>query len=113
MGMSSDRSFARELLSMGRRFAADLTRSIVSRHADENYDAGFDEAAHICKNVLAEVIDGLMAKMKSGTLSKQEQALYARLTELAAEMDERLWSTRVAEPTGDNPPQPAGTRPRQ
>lgn len=51
--------------------------------------------------------------MKSGNLSKQEQALYARLTELTAEMDERLQNVCQEEPTGDALPQPSGARPGQ
>lgn len=64
------------------------------------YDRGFNEAAQICMGVLSDATDGLLARMKSGNLSKQEQALYARLTELTAEMDERLQNACQPEPTG-------------
>ncbi|MEU0112780.1 hypothetical protein ABZ137_03400 [Streptomyces bobili] len=65
------------------------------------YDRGFDEAAQICMGVLSDATEELLARMKSGNLSKQEQALYARLTGLTAEMDESLRNTRQEEPTGD------------
>uniref|UniRef100_A0AAU2VR38 Uncharacterized protein n=1 Tax=Streptomyces sp. NBC_00008 TaxID=2903610 RepID=A0AAU2VR38_9ACTN len=62
------------------------------------YDRGFNEAAQICMNVLSDTTAGLLAKMKAGNLSKPEQALYARLTELTAEMDERLQNACQPEP---------------
>ncbi|MEU2607734.1 hypothetical protein [Streptomyces albus] len=74
------------------------------------YDRGFNEAAQICMDVLSDATDELLAKMKSGNLSKQEQALYARLTELTAEMDERFRNACQEEPTGDTLPQPSGAR---
>ncbi|WP_326773019.1 hypothetical protein [Streptomyces sp. NBC_01445] len=77
------------------------------------YDRGFDEAAQTCLGVLSDAMDELLARMKSGNLSEQEQVLYARLTELRAEMDERLRNACQEEPTGDALPQPSGARPGQ
>ncbi|MBW5247468.1 hypothetical protein JGS39_00240 [Streptomyces sp. P01-B04] len=77
------------------------------------YDLGFDEAAQICMGVLSDATDELLAKMKSGNLSKQEQALYARLTELTSEMEGRLRSACAAEPTRAALPPPSGTPPRK
>ncbi|WP_280913916.1 hypothetical protein [Streptomyces sp. SPB4] len=77
------------------------------------YDRGFNEAAQICMGVLTDATDELLAKMKSGNLSKQEQAMYARLTELTSEMDGRLRSSYEAEPTGEALPPPSSPRPRQ
>ncbi|MCX5163792.1 hypothetical protein OOK39_31680 [Streptomyces sp. NBC_00264] len=77
------------------------------------YDRGFNEAAQTCLGVLSDATEELLARMKSGNLSKQEQALYARLTELTAEMDERLRNACQEEPTGDALSQPAGARPGQ
>jgi hypothetical protein len=48
------------------------------------YDRGFNEAAQTCRDVLSEPTEELLARMKSGNLSEQEQALYARLIELTA-----------------------------
>lgn len=74
------------------------------------YDRGFNEAAQTCLGVLSDATEELLARMKSGNLSKQEQALYARLTELTTEMDERLRNACPEEPTGDALPQPSGAR---
>ncbi|MFJ8587292.1 hypothetical protein ACIRD2_21950 [Streptomyces sp. NPDC093595] len=58
---------------------------------DKNYDRGFSEATSACVEVLTDARDGLRTKLESGgKLSAQEQALYALLTELKAEMEERL-----------------------
>ncbi|MEU9028151.1 hypothetical protein AB0D46_11530 [Streptomyces sp. NPDC048383] len=86
--------------------------SVLATYRDE-YDLGFNEAAQICMGVLSDATDELLAKMKSGNLSKQEQALYARLTELTSEMDRRLRSACEAEPTGEALPPSSSTRPRQ
>ncbi|MFC8917616.1 hypothetical protein ACFT5C_17765 [Streptomyces sp. NPDC057116] len=99
-GMSNDGSFGRELLDMGRGFAADLKRDIIDRHANENYAAGFDEAAHVCMSVLSDVIDGMMTRIKAGEfLSPQEQAALAQANELMKEMDKRLREAAEPEPT--------------
>ncbi|MFJ2595161.1 hypothetical protein [Streptomyces erythrochromogenes] len=71
---------------------------------EREYERGFNEAAQICMDVLSGATDGLLTRMKSGDLSKQEQALYARLTELTAEMDERLRNAGQQELTGDTLP---------
>ncbi|MEV0870664.1 hypothetical protein AB0I86_05580 [Streptomyces sp. NPDC049950] len=72
------------------------------------YDRGFDKAAQTCLGVLSDAAEELLARMKSGNLSKQEQALYARLTELTAEMGERLRNAYQEDPTRDALPQPSG-----
>ncbi|WP_215448950.1 hypothetical protein [Streptomyces sp. ATCC 21386] len=74
------------------------------------YGRGFNEAAQTCREVLSDATEELLARMKSGNLSEQEQALYARLIELTAEMDERLGNAWQEEPTGDALPQPVGAR---
>ncbi|WSB84176.1 hypothetical protein OHA60_10580 [Streptomyces cellulosae] len=75
------------------------------------YDRGFNEAAQTCLGVLSDAKEELLARMKSGNLSKQEQALYARLTELTAEMDERLRNACQQESAGAALPKLSGTRP--
>lgn len=98
--MSNDGSFGRELLDMGRGFAADLKRDIIDRHANENYAAGFGEAAHVCMSVLSDVIEGMMTRIKAGEfLSPQEQAALAQANELMKEMDKRLREAAEPEPT--------------
>jgi hypothetical protein len=77
------------------------------------YDRGFNDAAQTCLGVLSDATEELLARMKSGNLSKQEQALYVRLTELTAEMDERLRNACQEEPIGDALPQPSGAQPGQ
>lgn len=90
--MSSDRNFGREVLAGGGRLAVGLAGSIVARHGDRQYEEGFNDAAHICKGAVSEVIDGMMARMKAGEfLSHQEQVVLAQLNELLANMDKRLW----------------------
>ncbi|WP_327185093.1 hypothetical protein [Streptomyces sp. NBC_01334] len=74
------------------------------------YDRGFNDAAQTCLGVLSDATQELLARMKSGNLSKQEQALYARLTELTAQMDERLRDACQEELTGDALPQPSDAR---
>ncbi|MEV6548762.1 hypothetical protein AB0M57_08615 [Streptomyces sp. NPDC051597] len=76
------------------------------------YDRGFNDAAQTCLGVLSDATQELLARMKSGNLSKHEQALYARLTELTAEMDERLRNACQEDPTGDAL-LPSGARPGQ
>ncbi len=69
----------------------DALKATVCTALDKNYVRGFNEASSACVEVLTGARNGLLAKMESGgKLSAQEQALYARLTELEAEMGERL-----------------------
>lgn len=90
--MSSDRNFGREALAGGGRLAVGLAGSIVAHHGGKKYEEGFNDAAHICKGAVSEVIDGMMARMKAGEfLSHQEQAVLAQLNELLTDMDKRLW----------------------
>ncbi len=81
-------------MSMGDRVVTvlgELLTTTVCMALDKNYVRGFDEASSACVGVLAEASDGLVAKMASGVkLSPQEQALYARLSEVKAEMEKRL-----------------------
>ncbi|MEU9155759.1 hypothetical protein AB0D59_35725 [Streptomyces sp. NPDC048417] len=107
--MSRGKQMLRELGQAVRETAEEGGRSIYF----SVYDRGFYEAAQTCRGVLSDATEELLAKMKSGNLSKQEQALYVRLTELTAEMDERLRNACQTEPTGDALPQPSGARPGQ
>ncbi|MFF6777260.1 hypothetical protein ACFY8W_27415 [Streptomyces sp. NPDC012637] len=70
-----------------------------ARARDKVYAEGFDAAANICVSILSDAIDGLMAKAKSGDLSKQEQVVLSRLTELRAETEEVLRGFWEPEPT--------------
>ncbi|MET9977638.1 hypothetical protein ACFYOI_14640 [Streptomyces microflavus] len=79
----------------------------------QEYELGFDDAAQTCLRVLSEASDELLAKMKTGNLSKQEQALYARLEELREEMGDRLQSAWGTEPAGEALPQPSVSRRQQ
>ncbi|MEU1622015.1 hypothetical protein ABZ479_32535 [Streptomyces sp. NPDC005722] len=95
--MSRGKQILRGLGHVVREGAQGTTRAVVF----SAYDRGFNESAQICLGVLSDATDELLTRMKSGNLSKQEQALYARLTELTAEMDERLRNACQEEPTGD------------
>ncbi|WP_333743514.1 hypothetical protein [Streptomyces ardesiacus] len=107
--MSRGKQILRELGHAVREEAAESARASYF----SVYDRGFNEAAQTCLGVLSDATEELLARMKSGNLSKQEQALYARLTELTAEMDERLRNACQEEPTGGPLPQPSGVRPGQ
>ncbi|MFE5968126.1 hypothetical protein [Streptomyces sp. NPDC056463] len=103
-------------MSMGKRVwrgLGNVAKEGVRASYRKEYELGFDEAAQTCLGVLSDAADELLAKMKSGNLSKQEQALYVRLDELKAEMGERLQSAWEAEPAEDTSPQPSALRPRQ
>ncbi|WP_326586200.1 hypothetical protein [Streptomyces sp. NBC_01294] len=95
-------------MSIGNRVMRELgdaMRTGAVRVFDAEYNDGFNAAASICLEVLSDAIDGLVARMKSGDyLSDQEQALFSRLTELRAEMDERLRNAFEPEPAGDTLP---------
>ncbi|MFJ9804638.1 hypothetical protein [Streptomyces wuyuanensis] len=102
--MSTGKQTLRKLGHAVREAAKEgVEESLRARHFSM-YDRGFNDAAQICLGVLSDAMEDLLARMKSGELSKQEQALYARLTELTAEMDERLRSECPGEPAGDAMP---------
>ncbi|GAB1329920.1 hypothetical protein [Streptomyces sennicomposti] len=105
--MSRGKQVLRELGHALREGAEDSARAIYL----SVYERGFDEAAQTCLGVLSNATEELLARMKSGNLSKQEQALYARLTELTAEMDERLRNACHQGLTGDALPEPSGVGP--
>ena len=52
----------------------------------------FNEAANLCVGLLTAKIDGLLRKMKTGALSSEEQKVFAELSELKAEMEQRLYA---------------------
>ncbi|MFE6665120.1 hypothetical protein ACFVFH_16370 [Streptomyces sp. NPDC057697] len=107
--MSKGKQILRELGNAVREGAVEGARSTYW----SAYDHGFNEAAGTCLGVLSDAREELLARMKSGSLSKQEQTLYARLTELTDEMDERLRAVCQEEPAEDTPPQLSGARPRR
>ncbi|MEV5091079.1 hypothetical protein AB0N18_24795 [Streptomyces griseoincarnatus] len=105
--MSRGKQMLREIGHAVREAAREGTLESARTAYLSVYDRGFDVAAQTCLGVLSDATKELSARMKSGDLSKQEQALYARLTELTAEMDERLLNAYQEAPTGDALPQPA------
>ncbi|MFD6435866.1 hypothetical protein [Streptomyces venezuelae] len=84
-------------MSMGDRVMTGLGKAVrdgVRTAWDKEYERGYNEAANLCVGVLTGASEGLLAKMTSGgELSAQEQILYARLTELKAEMEELLYAS--------------------
>ncbi|MFJ3513807.1 MULTISPECIES: hypothetical protein [unclassified Streptomyces] len=107
-------------MSMGKRMrrelglmARDAVKESVRAAYRQEYELGFDDAAQTCLGVLSEASAELLAKMKTGNLSKQEQALYARLEELKEEMSDRLQSAWGTEPAGEALPQPSVSRRQQ
>ncbi|MGA5145506.1 hypothetical protein ACWD0D_10505 [Streptomyces griseoincarnatus] len=98
--MSMGKQTLRELGNAVREAAKEGVEDSARAWYFSVYDRGFNKAAHTCLGVLTDATEELLARMKSGNLSKQEQALYARLTELTAEMDERLRNASQEEPAG-------------
>ncbi|MGK5496701.1 hypothetical protein [Streptomyces sp. URMC 125] len=111
--MSRGKQVLRELGHAVREAAKEGAEESARAYYSSVYERGFNEAAQTCLGVLSDATNELLARMKSGNLSEQEQALYARLTELTAEMDERLRSAFQEKLTGDALPQPCGPRPDQ
>ncbi|MER5537399.1 hypothetical protein [Streptomyces mirabilis] len=111
--MSRGKEMLREFGHAVREAAKEGVEESARAYHFSVYDRGFNEAAQTCLGVLSDATEELLARMKSGNLSKQEQALYARLIELTAEMDERLRNACQKEPTEDTLPQPSGTRSSQ
>lgn len=97
--MSRGKQMLRELGHAVREGAKEGTEESARAYYFSVYDLGFNEAAQTCLGVLSDATEELLARMKSGNLSEQEQVLYARLTELTADMDERLRNVCQEEPT--------------
>ncbi|WP_326702722.1 hypothetical protein [Streptomyces cyaneofuscatus] len=107
-------------MSMGKRMrrelgllAIDAVKESARAAYRQEYEIGFDDAAQTCLRVLSEASDELLEKMKTGNLSKQEQALYARLKELKEEMGDRLQSAWGTGPAEETLPQPVVSRRQQ
>ena len=75
-------------------FLDDLIRKIqqdARGRLDDEYLAGYNEAANICVDLLSKKIDGLLNQIKSGSyLSEEEQFLLSQLNALKSETERTL-----------------------
>lgn len=68
-----------------------VVRGVASDEVDRAYSDGFNDAANLCVNLVADKAAALMDKITSGSLlSSDEQVLLASLTGLKAEMESGL-----------------------
>lgn len=66
-------------------------RATGNHRLDEEFAAGYDEAANICIEIITKKINDLLAGVNSGQLlSEKEQLLLASLNQLKSETEEAL-----------------------
>lgn len=66
-------------------------RAIGNQRLDEEFAAGYDEAANICMGIVTNKINDLIATINSGQLLlEKEQLLLVSLNQLKSETEEAL-----------------------
>lgn len=73
------------------REALGRVQSAAGERVDQAFEDGFNEAANLCVQVVAEAAGALSSKMATEALTDREQAQLARLTFLKEEIERALY----------------------